>query len=135
MKLRMSIIIVCMLLTFLTGCGGDDPNARSVKIEISEIKEWPAGDKVCAVLYKESSKTNRMRKDINVPGNVEFKVKCKGTEIIWIEFTDTKSIASINMENFGDNMTLYLDGAKINYSPVRDRGSFGLSFEIKEKSK
>lgn len=134
MKLGISIITVFML--FLIGCGcGNDPNARSIKIEVAAVKDWPAGDKLCAVIYKDSSKMNRMKKDINVPGNVEFKVKCEGKEKIWIEFTDTKCLASLNLETLGESLTVYADGEKIAYGPLPERGKYTACFELDTKKK
>ncbi len=133
MKFGISITIIFILLIFLIGCGGSDPNARTVKLEVTKVEGWPAGDKLCAVLYKDSSKINRMRKDINVPGTGEFKVTCDRNDKIWIECTDTKSLASVDMTEFGKSLTVYLDGEKVAYGPLPEKGKFSLCFEIKVK--
>ena len=104
MKFRISILII--LLFFLVGCG-NDPDTRTVKVEISEMKGCPAGEKLTAIMFEEPSTGFRLRKDITVPGSAEFSVICKRERKIWIKFSSTTDSSKVDLMDLQKNLNIY----------------------------
>jgi len=130
MKFRSIILIV--LVFFLTGCG-KDADTRTVKVEISEMKGCPAGQKLTAIMYEEPATGFRLKQDVTVPGSTEFSVICKRERKIWISISSAAGSSGADLIDLQQHMNIYVDGEKISYSPVPGGSEYGIFFMLNKK--
>lgn len=128
MKSKISILII--LLLFSVGCG-KDPDTRTVKVDISQMKDCPAGEKLTAIMFEEPATGFRLKEDITVPGSAEFSVICKKERKIWITFsTGSPGVKLTDLQKY---LNVYVDGEKISYGPVPGGSEYCVVFMLNTK--
>ena len=130
--MRFRITIAIALLFLLAGCGSD-PATRTVKVEISQPKDWPAGEKLTAIMFEEPATGFRLKKELTVPGSTEFSVICKKDRKIWIQFSCVEASSKVNLIDLQKSLNVYVDGEKITYGPVPGGSEYGIIFMLNKK--
>jgi hypothetical protein len=130
MKFKITIVIILFFL--LAGCG-KDPDTRTVKVDISQIKDCPAGEKLTAIMCEEPATGFRLKKDMSVPGSAEFDVICKKERKIWIQFTGAGDASKVDLIDLKKYLNVYVDGEKITYGPVPGGSEYGIVFTMNKK--
>ena len=127
-KKSILFILLMTVVTLFCGCIDglmeEDPNTRTVKIEIVNNSNIPEGAKVVIQVVGAGSET------IDVPGSKEFKIIADKEKSVNVNLNPHSLGTPIDLHCIQGSIKVYVDGSPITFTEASGADAYFLEFKV-----